>query len=116
MSPIKKAKIIIINRSGLKLYVRLSKSGQEGTQNYEVKNRSVFRLHPARYKILLYYDCRTLVLETKGESALEVGDMPAPCNNKFLAKMVVLNFPRKTTKIVCREQVSVASILEKSPV
>ncbi len=115
MAPIKKIKVTILNRSRFRLKVHCVKCnlGKEGDE-FEVRNKLVLKLQPGRYKLKLHYDCRNVILETKGNDAIEVGDIPAPCNNQFLGKMVVLNYPVKKTRIYCREQYSVASILEDS--
>lgn len=114
MTTTKKIKVSIYNRSGQPLKVHCLKCnlGKDGDE-FEVRNKSVIKLLPGRYQLILFYDCRNVILKTKGSDAIEVGDIPAPDNNQCQGKIVILNYPEKKTKIYCREQYSVASILSE---
>jgi len=105
-------KITIINKAGIPLYVECDNCGTEERKNFTVKRRATLRRPVDRYQFKLYYDCRSLVLETRGSNMIEADKIPAPCNPGFQGKLVVINYAEKAVRITCNEVLSVSNIIE----
>lgn len=86
--------------------------GLSESEIFEVKKRSVLRLEPGRYTINVHYDLANIEVSSNLNGMLEVGDIPSPANDRFRAKVLVLNYPDKPVRIVCNEKISIASLIE----
>lgn len=61
---------------------------------------------------MLHYDNMNIDLETNLDGGLEVGDIPTPGSNRYRAKLIVLNYPNRRVRIICREKISVVNLIQ----
>ncbi len=108
----KKSRIVFINRSRLNLHIECKNCGVSDLNYFAVKRKAAIKLIPGRYHLKLYYDCSNIEITSNLNGLLEVGDIAAPCNEKFKGKMIVLNHSAKKVRIVCNNKISIAGLVE----
>lgn len=108
----KKKRIVVVNRGKRPLHLLCRKCRIPSKDKYMVKKRKVLKLQPGTYNMQLFYTDRAVLLESSLNGNLEVEDVVSPLDNRFMGKHIVLPESIHKVKITCREQFSVASILE----
>lgn len=108
----KKKRIVIVNRGKRTLHLLCKKCRIPGKDKYMVRNRLVLKLLPGEYNLQVYYSDRAVVLESSMNGHLKVEDIVSPLDNRFMGKHILLPDSIRKIKITCREQYSVASIVE----
>lgn len=108
----KKRRIVIVNRGKRNLHLLCKKCRIPGKDTFIVRNRKVLKLLPGEYNLQVYYSDRAVVLESNMNGNLEVEDVVSPHDSRFMGKRISLPESIQKLKITCREQFSVASIVE----
>lgn len=112
MLPQKKRKIVIVNRGKRHLHVHGITGGLRGKDKIMVRSRKVFRPGPGKHTFHFFYDDRTVLLDTPLNGNIKVKDIVSPLDNRFMGKGITLPDDIASLKITCREQFSIASIVE----
>ncbi len=113
-SPMKKSRIVIVNRGKRKLSLFCERCSGPGTDRIEIKNRKVLRLFPGEYLLKAFYSNRSVVVESMVNGALHVEDVVSLSDSRIVGKQIVFSDAGKKFKIVCNEQYSIAGIVEGS--
>jgi hypothetical protein len=108
----KKRKIIILNRGRSLLHLHYRLSGQKEKETFQVRSRKV--IHPGKGTCTLhfFYEGRTVILESSVNGMVEVEDVASPLDNRYMGRRIKLPGELNRLKVVCREQLSIASIVE----
>jgi len=108
----KKRKIVIVNRGKCQLHLHVIKDGLPAKDKTLVRFRKVFRPGPGKHTLHLFYDGRTVLLDTSLDLKTEVEEIVSPLDNRYMGKAITLPGDITSLKITCREQFSIASIVE----
>jgi len=108
----KKRKIVIVNRGKRTLHLFCKKCKLPGQDKFMVRNRKVLKLLPGDYNLEVFYSDRTVVLESSMDGDIQVEDVISNKDNRFMGKRILLSDSINKLKITCKEQLSVASIVE----
>lgn len=112
MLPQKKRKIVIVNLGKGHLHLHSIKDGPTATDKIMVRSRKVFRPGPGKHTFHFFYDDRTVLLDTPLNGNIKVKDIVSPLDNRFMGKSITLPDEFNRLKVTCREQFSIASIVE----
>ena len=109
----KKRRILFINRGKGKLFLERLTSDSTENESLEIRSRKVFKLSPGDHMFTLYFRDRFAVVESNLNGSLEVEDVPSPLSKRYTAKQIFLKVSDQDIRIICKEQVSIISIIEE---
>jgi hypothetical protein len=108
----KKRKIVILNRGKSLLHLHFRKGDLPGKETLQVRHRKVIRPGSGKYTLHFFYADRTVILETSENGKARVEEVVSPLDNRYMGKRITLPGDLYHLKITCREQFSIASIVE----
>jgi hypothetical protein len=109
---VKKIELTFLNKSKLLLHILLKRSGDSGSDKFEVKRKYKVRLFPGRYQICAYYCSSNIELTFNFEQSKIIDDIPSPDDSKYRAKLILLDYPKKSVRITCMDKISIANLVE----
>ncbi|MDF1571308.1 MAG: hypothetical protein P1P82_06795 [Bacteroidales bacterium] len=101
-----------MNRGKSHLHLHYLNGGLPGKDKILVRSRKVFRPGPGKHTLHFFYDDRTVLLDAPPGGNIHVEDIVSPLDNRYMGKSITLPGDIARMKITCREQFSIASIIE----
>lgn len=109
----RKLRIVIINRGRHKLFVEFKRCGCKDSGKITIKNRRVLKLDSGRYELYIGYENANLKIKSKLNGVKDLVEIPSIMNRKCNGNKMMIHDPEKSLRLICRETVSIANIVEK---